>query len=154
MKIRIPFLPAALALVLFSTIGHPLSTACAQGTAFTYQGRLNEAGNPANGSYDFRFRLASDALGNNFAAGPLLSNAVPVSGGLFNVTLDFGMVFGGSNLWLQVDVKTNGAGAYATLTPLQLLTPAPYAITAGNLSDTLRSRSTTPPTASAAAARD
>ena len=26
-------------------------------TAFTYQGRLTEAGNPGNGPYDFKFKL-------------------------------------------------------------------------------------------------
>ncbi|MCL5099337.1 MAG: hypothetical protein M1608_17745, partial [Candidatus Omnitrophica bacterium] len=29
----------------------------AQGTAFTYQGRLNSGGSPANGSYDLTFTL-------------------------------------------------------------------------------------------------
>ena len=31
--------------------------AFAQGTAFTYQGRLNDGGNPANGIYDLRFTV-------------------------------------------------------------------------------------------------
>jgi len=115
----------------------------AQGTAFTYQGRLNDSGGSANGSYDFRVRLASDAVGNNFVTGPLLTNGVPVSGGLFTLMLDFGAgIFTGSNYWLQVDVKTNNAVSYTTLTPLQAVTPAPYAIfanTASNLSGTLAS---------------
>lgn len=116
-------------------------TVFSQGTAFTYQGALNDSGVAANGNYDFRLRLASDAQGNVFVAGPLLTNAVPVSGGLFAVTIDFGAgIFAGSNYWLQVDVKTNNAASYTTLTPLQALTPAPYAIfanTASNLSGTL-----------------
>ncbi len=29
-----------------------VSTACAQGTVFTWQGRLTDAGQPANGRYD------------------------------------------------------------------------------------------------------
>ena len=38
-------------------------TACAnatvaQTTAFTYQGKLADGANPANGNYDFEFRLA------------------------------------------------------------------------------------------------
>src|SRR5205823_4170654 len=33
--------------------------------------------------------------------------------------------------------RTNGAASYVTLSPRQKLTPAPYAITAGNLSGTL-----------------
>ena len=29
----------------------------AQTTAFTYQGKLTDAGNPANGNYDLQFKL-------------------------------------------------------------------------------------------------
>ena len=45
-------------LALLSTINYPLSTVRAQGTAFSYQGRLNVNGSPApNGLYDFQFAL-------------------------------------------------------------------------------------------------
>ena len=47
----------ALAVVL--TIGVQV-TSRAQGTAFTYQGRLTDSAAPAHATYDFRFRLASD----------------------------------------------------------------------------------------------
>jgi len=117
--------------------GPLILAASGQGTVFTYQGRLTDGSGPANGSYDFRFRLAADPLGNNFVAGPVLTNAVAVSGGLFTVALDFGSVFTGSNYWLQIDVRTNGAGSYSTLTPLQALTPTPYAIFAGGASNLL-----------------
>ena len=52
-------------LALLLNFNAQLSTAFAQGigTAFTYQGRLNASGQPANGLYDLRFRLATDALG-------------------------------------------------------------------------------------------
>ena len=33
------------------------------GTAFTYQGRLTDAGNPANGSYDLQLALFDAASG-------------------------------------------------------------------------------------------
>src|SRR5436305_3176677 len=101
---------AHLALIFFSicTIACQLST-WAQGTAFTYQGRLNDTASAANGNYDFRFRLASDALANNYIGGNVFTNGVRVSSGLFTVTLDFGVgIFTGSNLWLEVDVRTNG----------------------------------------------
>ena len=32
-------------------------SASAQTTIFTYQGKLNDNGNPANGPYDFQFKL-------------------------------------------------------------------------------------------------
>jgi len=57
-----------------------------------------------------------------------------VSNGLFTVTLDFGNQFPGANRWLEIGVRTNGVGAYTTLSPRQPITATPYAITAGNLS--------------------
>jgi hypothetical protein len=117
-----------LMLLALATLGLQPSTALAQGTAFTYQGELNNNGATANGSYDFRFRLATDPYGNNYVDGPVLTNGVAVNNGLFLATLDFGSVFTGANYWLEVDVRTNGAGAYTVLSPLQPLTPAPYAV--------------------------
>lgn len=112
----------------------------AQGTAFTYQGHLNSSGGAANGLYDFRFRLAGDSLGNNYVGSPFLTNSVPVTSGLFIATVNFGAsLFTGSNYWLEVDVKTNGAGSYTALSPLQALTPTPYAIMANSASNLLGS---------------
>jgi trimeric autotransporter adhesin len=130
-----------LALLACSTLNYQLSTAFAQGTAFTYQGRLNDGGSPAHGTYDFRFKLFEDSLGNTQAGSTQLAGGVPVTNGLFLVTIDFGAgIFTGSNYWLEVDVRTNGAASYTGLTPLQAVTPTPYAIfanTASNLSGTL-----------------
>lgn len=113
-------------LLLLSMLGAVLRT-CAQGSAFTYQGRLTQGGNLTSGTYDFRFRLASDPQANNYVGSPVLSNSIPVVNGLFTVILDFGAVFNGSNYWLEIDVRTNGTGGYSILAPLQPLTPVPYA---------------------------
>lgn len=115
------------------------ATIFAQGTAFTYQGRLVDSGLPASGTYDLRFRLAADSQGNNYIGNPILVDGQAISNGLFTALLDFGPVFSGSRLWLEVDVKTNGAPGYTILNPLQALTPTPYAVTAGNLTGTLAS---------------
>ena len=118
-------------------------SAFAQGTAFTYQGRLNSGGNPANGTYDFRFKLFEDSFGNTQAGSTVLTNGIPLTNGLFTVTIDFGAgIFNGSNYWLEVDVRTNNGGSYADLNPLQAVTPTPYAIfanTASNVSGTITS---------------
>ena len=99
------------------------------GTAFTYQGRLQDGSSPANGTYDLSFALYDAAEGGG-QVGPALTNApAVVSNGLFTVTLDFGpLIFSGQACWLQVGVRTNGGGAFTELTPRQPLTPAPYAI--------------------------
>jgi hypothetical protein len=119
------------------------SMLCAQGTAFTYQGRLNDNGNPANGNYDFNFAIY-DALvpPGNLIAGPITNSAVSVSNGLFTTTVDFGSgIFTGSNYWLNIGVRTNGAtNTFTALLPRQRLTPTPYAIfanTASNLAGSL-----------------
>src|ERR1035438_7053568 len=107
----------------------------AQGTAFTYQGRLNSSGNSASGSYDFRFKLFVDAFGNTQAGTTVLTSSVPVTNVLFTVAIDFGAgMFTGTSYWLEVGVRTNGAGGYTSLAPLQALTPSPYAIFANGAS--------------------
>src|SRR5579872_6610764 len=77
----------------------------AQGTAFTYQGTLNNGGAPANGLYDFQFRVATSASGGTYVGKPFPTNAVSVQNGYFTVVMDFGTgVFTGQSLWLQVEV--------------------------------------------------
>jgi trimeric autotransporter adhesin len=113
----------------------------AQGTAFTYQGHLNDGGAPANGNYDLVFTIYPSASGATGGFGVFTNSAVAVTNGLFTVSLDFGIgVFTGPDRWLQIDVRTNGVGAFASLTPRQKLTPTPYAIfanTSSNLSGTV-----------------
>ena len=116
-----------------------VSTAFAQGTAFTYQGRLNDGTNVANGSYDLKFTVYDALADGNAVGGPLTNTLATDSNGLFTVTLDFGAVFDGSARWLEIAARTNGPGSpgFTTLSPRQSLTPVPYAITANNLSGTL-----------------
>jgi hypothetical protein len=119
-----------------------VETIHAQGTAFTYQGRLGDGGNPANGIYDFRFSIY-DSTNNpgTFIAGPVTNSAVAVTNGLFTTQMDFSSgVFNGLDRWLQIAVRTNGAAIFTNLSPRQQLTPVPYAIfanIAGNLSGTV-----------------
>jgi len=105
-----------------------ISLGRAQTTAFTYQGQLSSGTNPANGAFDLKFSVYDANVAGNFIAGPVTNSAVAVSGGLFTVTLDFGAgVFTGTNYWVEMSVRTNGLGTFATLVPRQQLTPAPAA---------------------------
>src|SRR5215472_9193197 len=106
--------------------------ASAQGTAFTYQGRLNDGANPANGSYDLTFTLFGTNSGGSPIAGPRTNSPTGVTNGLFTVMLDFGNQFPGAARWLEIGVRTNGGGAFATLSPRQALTSTPYAIQSAN----------------------
>ena len=69
MKTKIHSLFIALALVALSALNSQLSTAFAQGTAFTYQGQLNSGGSPANGFYDFQFSLSNAPSGGSQVGG-------------------------------------------------------------------------------------
>lgn len=103
------------------------------GSAFTYQGRLSEAGQPANGSYDFEFVLYTVASGGS-AADTIHVDDLAVSGGLLNTMLDFTDVpFDGQALWVEVRVRDGSAsGGYTTLSPRQALTATPYALYAAS----------------------
>lgn len=104
-----------------------------QGTAFTYQGRLDANGVAVTGTYDLQFGLWTAASGESQLGMPVTNLATPVVRGLFTVSLDFGANFPGAERWLEIAVRTNGDGAFSTLTPRQRVTPSPYAITAGKV---------------------
>jgi hypothetical protein len=103
-----------------------------ESTIFTYQGRLNSSGAPANGAYDLKFSIYdSTNQPGVLIAGPLTNFTVSVSNGLFTTPIDVGVVpFNGSDRWLEIAVRTNGSGAFSTLAARQQITLAPYAIMA------------------------
>jgi len=108
------------------TLVGELAQAASPSTGFTYQGRLFIGDVPANGLYDLQFTNYNAATGGN-ALGGFNTNALPVTNGLFTVTLDFGAVFDGTPRWLEISERTNNVGAFGTLAPRQLLSAAPYA---------------------------
>ncbi len=105
--------------------------AAAVGTGFTYQGRLNVDGAPANGVCNLQFVLFNAANGGGAVAsvGPLQVN---IEQGLFTVTLDFGAaVFTGNDRWIEIRAQCPGK-ASQTLQPRQPITAAPYALYANS----------------------
>jgi hypothetical protein len=110
--------------------------AAAQGTAFSYSGILDDGGLLATGVYDFTFLLSASSNITLQVGSTITNISVPVSNGVFTVTLNFGVgVFGGNPLWLEIGVRTNGASNFLILGPLQPITPVPYAIMAGAASN-------------------
>ena len=109
-----------------------VASAAETGTAFTYQGRLTVNGTPANGEYDFEFRLYDNASGGTQVGNTVTQDNVTVAGGLFTEQLDFGSEpFNGDARWLGIAVRpSNNGGTYTILTPRQELTSNPYAICA------------------------
>ncbi|MEZ4767403.1 MAG: hypothetical protein R2844_03145 [Caldilineales bacterium] len=96
------------------------------GTAFTYQGYLEDTVGPVTGAFDFTFTLWDDptasGAGNQIGSAAALTGVL-VDEGLFTAELDFGNgAFGGGARYLEIAV--NGA----TLSPRQPLTPSPVAL--------------------------
>jgi len=109
------------------------NSAFAQGTAFTYQGRLQDGSTSANGNYDFQFTLW-DALSGGTQqpqAAPVTvtkSNVV-VTNGVFTTQLDFGAAaFSGGDRFLETSVRLSGAASFTLLSPRQPITSTPYAV--------------------------
>jgi len=102
------------------------------GTGFTYEGRLIDANQPADGLYDFQFKIYADPN-----AGAQKGNTVKIDDhdiidGHFAVELDFGSgVFDGNDRWLEIGVRPgdqNDPNVYTVLSPRHKVTPTPYAL--------------------------
>jgi hypothetical protein len=112
------------------------------GTAFTYQGRLIDADEIADGLYDFQFKLFDSAGGAGQVGGDVYRPDVDVVDGYFTAELDFGGgSFDGSKRWLEIGIRPGeleDPNAYTKLSPRQEVTPNPYALyakTAGSGGD-------------------
>jgi hypothetical protein len=102
------------------------------GSAFTYQGQLTEAGQPATGLYDLQICLFDDPnAGAELACSADLDD-VPVEDGVFTVALDFGdAVFVGEARWIELRIRDGAdTGGYTVLLPRQPVRPAPEALRA------------------------
>jgi hypothetical protein len=100
------------------------------GTKFTYQGRLIDANNAADGLYDFQFRLFDVPNAGSQQGDTIDINDLDVFDGYFKVELDFGSdVFNGDARWLQISVMPGDSmGRMTVLSPRQEVTPTPYAL--------------------------
>src|SRR5690242_14364140 len=96
----------ACTLLASGTFGLALLSASAQGTAFTYQGRLLEGGTTYTGNAEFQ-----PALWDSVSGGALVASNQPVvlsvgvTNGLFTLPLNFGANFPGAGRWLQLEVR-------------------------------------------------
>ncbi len=125
MNLTLPSLLALLALSL-TAAADPI------GSAFTYQGRLDQNGAPANGSFDLKMELYDAAADGNLVGAAAELPAQTIVGGLFSAALDFGgpLVFDGTAYWLAISAKTAGAPAYVPVPGRTAIRPTPYAIQA------------------------
>lgn len=125
----------SLSLLLISVL-LAAGSAFAQGTAFSYQGKLTDAGTPATGNYDIQFLLFDTPdVGTGTQQGATITNSsVQVTSGIFTVQLDFGQgVFDGSARYLEIGVRpVDSKDPYTTLSPRQPITATPYSVRSMN----------------------
>jgi hypothetical protein len=109
------------------------SSAAAQSTSFTYQGRLRNGTQLASGPHDFRFALFDAPAGGVQIGATQCADNVPVTEGLFTTVIDFGQQYAtATQRLLEVQVRadtgldcSNPAGF--TVLERQPLLPAPLA---------------------------
>jgi len=107
-------------------------------TVFTYQGQLEDGGNPASGNYDLRFRLFDALVAGRQVGAQQCADNVPVTDGLFTLALDFGAQFAGQERFLEIDVRVDrgldcaNPSGFVKIAPRQPLTAAPHALLALN----------------------
>ncbi len=131
---------SAVFLGLWLGVGTPAPAQTPVGASPTFQGQLQENGQPANGDYDFRFQLFDAADAGTAVSQVLPVSDVTVEAGVFSVELDFvampeQVLFEGDGRWIEVSVTNAGGRVFTTLTPRQKLTAAPYAAYALNSPD-------------------
>lgn len=106
------------------------SVGLSQTPAFTYQGKLNEGGSPANGNYEMRFTLF-DQEADGFEIGtPRTISNVAVSNGIFTVRIDIGdWIIDQGNRFMEIAVRQQGnADPFTVLAPLQPISLVPKAV--------------------------
>src|SRR5438105_596423 len=107
-------------IVLLST-----GAALAQGTAFTFQGKLGDSGSPVNGTLDMQFKLFDAAApAGSVQIGPTMNSPlVQVTNGVFTVQLDFGAAaLPGADRFLEIGMRRNSTDPYTLLAPRSKIT--------------------------------
>jgi len=99
----------------------------------TYQGRLSDGGNAANGQFDLQFQTFDTVNGGAAQSDLITVENVQVTNGVFTVQLFFGAAFSGNSKarFLQIGVRPGiSTDAFNILTPRQPIADVPYAINA------------------------
>lgn len=123
-----------LVLILGAAVSRP-AVAQSIGSAFTYQGHLENAGTLVDGLADLELTLWDAEFGGAQIGPTLTFNSLQVSGGFFSLNLDFGAsAWNGSARWLEISSRVPAGGGTFVILPRQKVMPVPFALTAVGLS--------------------
>lgn len=103
------------------------------GTSITYQGRLMENSDVANGLYDIRFELYDSPSNGSLIGSAVEANDLDVVDGYFTIELDFENpeAFNGEGRWLKIGVRvwnSSDPNGYTVLSPRQRIAATPQAL--------------------------
>ena len=77
--------------IIFLIVALAMTTSVfAQSSAFSYQGKLNDGGATATGSFQFQFKLFDAPTGGTQVGATISDVAATVTNGVFSVNPDFG----------------------------------------------------------------
>ena len=134
---------AALARPGGAAVFRPMTTALPGSVPLTinYQGRLDQNGNPQNGTVNMVFTIYDALTAGTIVWGPYeVSGGVAVNSGLFNVQLPVppeALYGGGKGRWLDVQVGPLTGGSVTEMSPREQLNAVPYALVAKSLEGTI-----------------
>jgi hypothetical protein len=106
--------PRPLPQLLAFTIALLLAAPGARATSFTYEGRLDDLGQPANGRYDLRLSAYGDAAQGATLAAPITFDGVEVKDGRFRLDVALPLV-NADQVWLEVAVRGSGEPAFSVI---------------------------------------
>ncbi len=122
----------------------------------TYQGKLSDGGQAANGTYDLQFQLFNALTGGEARTSLITLDNVQVTGGVFTVRLDLGAnalingnpagnlklnpaILDAENSFFEISVRAGtSTGAFTKLTPRQPVTAVPLAMRANTANNAFR----------------
>jgi hypothetical protein len=104
----------SLARLLAVALAVALASPAALAARFVYEGRLDDAGQPANGRYDLKLTAYGHAAQGATLAAPVTFEGVEVRDGRFRLDVDLPLVKA-DQVWLEVAVRGAGEPAFAEI---------------------------------------
>jgi hypothetical protein len=100
--------------LLAATIALAFAAPAALAASFTYEGRLDDLGQPANGRYDLKLSAYGDAGHGTTLAAPITFEGVEVIDGRFRLDVELPQVKA-DQVWLEVAVRGSGEPSFSAI---------------------------------------